>query len=534
MMIEKKFGFLLWLGVCLWMGCHVPLFAASTVSKPFTEDMLYHPEAMNGIRFGTLMGSTQDHYVIDHYPQAQNIRIDMHPDLILSLKVGQTDMVAMSSIEKWGILHENPDLGVLCDSLFSNEIGACFSYDHPELLPVFNDFWVGLEASGIAADMRRRWLALGDYDTLHFAPGMEGLVSGINPLLILDGETHTPDTVVSAPLRIGVCGSPAPSLYMRNGRWVGFESELMIRFSSYLQRPIDLQVMNFAGLIPALKSGKIDMICNYVMITEERKMAVAFTDPYFVVNAMILCNKADLQSDSLTADSYGNKASLLSRMGSSFYRNIIQDKRYKLLVKGLENTLWMTFLSLILGTLLSVAVCALYRSKNRILKFLAKTYMVVISGIPVVLLLLISFYVVFASFKASAQYIAVITFAILFSSYMGELFSTGLDQIPKGQREAGLALGFSPNQSLWYIVIPQMVRQVLPIYNSYVIKLLKVTSIVGYIAIQDLTKASDIIRSRTLDAFASLIVISIVYFLLVWGISYGLSRLNQKMNRAGK
>jgi polar amino acid transport system substrate-binding protein len=126
------------------------------------------------------------------------------------------------------------------------------------------------------------------------------------------------------------------------------------------------------------------------------------------------------------------------------------------------------------------------------------------------------FYVVFASVNIDPLLVAVIAFALNFAAYSAEIFRTGVEGIPTGQTEAGVAMGFSRLGTFFHIVLPQTVQRILPVYRGEFISLVKMTSIVGYIAVQDLTKASDIIRSRTFDAFFPLILVAVLYFLIAW------------------
>jgi len=135
---------------------------------------------------------------------------------------------------------------------------------------------------------------------------------------------------------------------------------------------------------------------------------------------------------------------------------------------------------------------------------------------PVLVLLMLIFYVVFASVDISPVLVAVVAFGLNFAAYAAEIFRSGIEGIDKGQTEAGISLGFTRTSTFIYIVMPQMIQRVLPVYKGEFISLVKMTSIVGYIAVQDLTKASDIIRSRTFDAFFPLVMVAVLYFAVSW------------------
>jgi polar amino acid transport system substrate-binding protein len=141
------------------------------------------------------------------------------------------------------------------------------------------------------------------------------------------------------------------------------------------------------------------------------------------------------------------------------------------------------------------------------------------------------FYVVFASVNINPVIVAVIAFGMNFAAYTAEIFRTGIEGVEKGQTEAGISLGFTRTSTFLHIVLPQMVRRILPVYKGEFISLVKMTSIVGYIAVQDLTKASDIIRSRTFDAFFPLVMVAILYFLISWALMQAMGWLEQKSTR---
>jgi polar amino acid transport system substrate-binding protein len=155
----------------------------------------------------------------------------------------------------------------------------------------------------------------------------------------------------------------------------------------------------------------------------------------------------------------------------------------------------------------------------------AKVYIAVLRGTPVLVLLMLIFYVVFASVDISPLLVAVIAFGLNFGAYTAEILRSGIASIDRGQSEAGVSLGFTPTQTFRHVVLPQTLVRILPVYKGEFISMVKMTSIVGYIAVQDLTKASDIIRSRTFDAFFPLVMIAIMYFTISWLLMQSLTYL---------
>ncbi len=212
-------------------------------------------------------------------------------------------------------------------------------------------------------------------------------------------------------------------------------------------------------------------------------------------------------------------------VSDSFYNNLIVEDRYRMILDGLQVTLLITFCAAILGTLLGGLVCWMRMNRRPWLQKVAKVYIDIMRGTPVLVLLMLMYYVVMAPMKATGIVVAVVTFAMNTAAYISEMLRTTIQGIDRGQTEAGLALGYTQKQTFFRIVLPQVVKAVMPVYQGEMVSLLKGTSIVGYIAVIDITRASDLIRSRTFDAFFPLIVTAIIYFLMAWLIGLLLSSL---------
>ena len=212
----------------------------------------------------------------------------------------------------------------------------------------------------------------------------------------------------------------------------------------------------------------------------------------------------------------------------SFYNNLIAEDRYRMILDGLQVTLIITICAALLGTLLGGLVCWMRMNRRAWLRQTAKVYIDLMRGTPVLVLLMLMYYVIMAPMDATGIVVAIVTFGMNTSAYISEMLRTTIKGIDRGQTEAGLALGYTQRQTFFRIVMPQVIRAVLPVYQGEVVSLLKGTSIVGYVAVADMTRASDLIRSRTFDAFFPLIVTAIVYFLMAWLIGLLLQSLVQR------
>ena len=336
-----------------------------------------------------------------------------------------------------------------------------------------------------------------------------------------------------APLVVlGVGVGDLPNSAIINGEHVGFDIEFLKTFARREGLNLKILTMEFSSLIAAIATGKADMIADGIGITEERQKQVDFSEPYNQLKTAVLVLKTDMagsgatQAGSVSGDS-SSKPSLWQSIANSFQSNIIVEKRYLLILDGLRVTAIIALLSILFGTALGGVICWMRMSHNKALVALARVYVSILRGTPVLVLLMIIFYVIFASVDVDPAIVAVIAFGLNFAAYVSEMYRTGIEGVDRGQTEAGIAMGFTKLQTFVHIVFPQASRRILPVYKGEIISLVKMTSIVGYIAVQDLTKASDIIRSRTFDAFFPLIMVAVLYFLISWLLMVGLDSLDR-------
>ena len=218
----------------------------------------------------------------------------------------------------------------------------------------------------------------------------------------------------------------------------------------------------------------------------------------------------------------------------AFYLNFIQDDRWKYITDGLKTTLTVTFFAVIIGIALGFIVGVIRSTyektgKLKILNALCTVYLTVIRGTPVVVQLMIIYFVIFGNVKVDKTLVAVLAFGINSGAYVAEIFRSGIMSIDNGQFEAGRSLGFNYTQTMWYIIMPQAFKNVLHTLGNEFIVLLKETSVAGYIALQDLTKGGDIIRSRTYSAFMPLIAVAIIYLVMVMIFTYFVRLLERRL-----
>ena len=221
----------------------------------------------------------------------------------------------------------------------------------------------------------------------------------------------------------------------------------------------------------------------------------------------------------------------------SFVLNFIKDDRWKYLTNGLAVTLKITFFAVLLGLAIGFVI-AMIRStyentgKLKILNAITGLYLLVIRGTPVVVQLMIIYFVVFATVRWPKWIIAGIAFGINSGAYVAEIIRAGILSIDKGQTEAGRSLGLTAGQTMVGIIMPQAVKNIFPTLCNEFIVLIKETAIVGYVGLMDIQKAGDFIKSSTFLAFMPLIGTAIIYYVMIKLLTLGLKKIEESLRKS--
>lgn len=455
---------------------------------------------------GAMTGTTGEMYIRNNFPEATVLCFDDIMDAIASLQARKVDYVITAYTTALKAASKNADLKVLPEEYTDEYAAIAFAKTNTKLHEEVNEVLLTFKQSGKLDSIIKRW---------------------VRP----DGSpyerTVIPRVGKGKPIQVAIAANREPMCFISENEIVGLDCELIERIAYELGRPVQYNDMKFSALIASLESGKTDLVISNMTATAERRKAVNFSDGYFV-NPQVLLT---LNTDTTTAVV---PKGFFSKISDSFYNNIIHEQRYILLWKGFQVTFFIAVMAALLGTLLGGIVCFFRMSKSTALSVGARVYIDLLRGIPQVVLLMLMFYVVLAPLQFSGVAVAIITFALNFSAYVSEMFRSSIESVGKGQTEAGIAMGFSKVKTFIYIVLPQAVQRVLPVYKGEFIALVKMTSIVGYIAVQDLTKASDIIRSRTFEAFFPLIMVAVIYFVLAWLLTFLLEKIQLQLTPSRK
>ena len=329
-------------------------------------------------------------------------------------------------------------------------------------------------------------------------------------------------------LRVAVESVCPPFDFVMDNEIVGYEMAILDAFCREKGYALEVEDLEFSAIMAALQTGKFDLGSASFTVTPERMESCLFTEPTYQGSVAVIVRKTGEAA----------RPSFWESLSASFDKTFIRESRWRLFADGIRNTLLITLLSVFFGTLLGFIMYLPCRKANPIANTITRIAVWLVEGLPMVVLLMVLYYLVFASVAISGIAVAVIGFTLTFGSAVFGMLKMGVGAVDRGQMEAASALGFGDWHAFFGLILPQAMPHMLPSYKGAIAALIKETSIVGYIAVQDLTKMGDIVRSRTYDAFFPLIAVSLIYFILAaiinWIIGRLLNRTNPKRkNRAG-
>jgi polar amino acid transport system substrate-binding protein len=458
-------------------------------------------DQFNGASLGVVTGSLYGGYSREQFPNASIKEFNTFADVLVALKQGKVDGIMLDKPNFNSVARTDKNLSCITVPAYSVEIGFGFQKNDAgnALQAQMNEFLAELKANGKIDELIAKWY----------------------------GETEPEETIPldalasnEKTLQVAIDTTRKPFVYMYEGKPVGFEIEVLYMFCEKYGYNVQIEDLSFASGLAGLASERYDLVCGGLYMTDERKESVNFSDPY--MNAEVVMAKYERS---------GFENFMLS-LRDSFEKTFIREQRWKLIVEGICTTMIISVFSVLGGTLLGFALYMLARSKtkwlSKLAKGFAKVYSTIIAGTPTLVVLMILFYIVFTSPDMSGVVVAIIGFILTFGSFVYEQLSLTVSGVDNGQLEAAYALGYSRNQTFFRIVLPQAMKMFLPSYSGEIVSLIKATSVVGYIAVNDLTKMGDIIRGNTYEAFFPLIAVALIYFAITWGVAGLLGILKRK------
>ena len=462
------------------MGIAVRADAAEKIAPRTLEDL-------KKATIGVQTGSTHDVLLRSILPDAKLLYFNTNADMLAALNNGKIDAFPAPELVLRQMRTEHPQLQALKD--FSLTVGD-IAFAAPKtpkgqaLCDEFSEWFSEINTSGELEEILKKWT--------------EGPESG-----------KTVPDLASLPAEKGVLhmateAAYAPFEYIRDGKFAGIEIDLAARFCKAKGYGLKITDMVFSSVLPSVSTGKSDFAASAVVITDARKESVHMSEPYMTEKALMVIRGSNPAAG----------AGFFDSLASSFEKTFIREDRWKLFLTGILTTLLITASSIVLGTLLGFSVYLMCRRGNKAANTVTRFFVWLVQGLPVVVLLMILYYIVFGSLAISGSIVAVIGFTLVFGASVFSMIRSGVGAVDRGQTEAAYALGYTDRKAFFRMILPQALPHFFPAYKGEITSLIKATAVVGYVAVQDLTKIADIIRSRTYDAFFPLIAVAIIYFIL--------------------
>ncbi len=436
---------------------------------------------INGKKIGYLIGASYQSDLRKLFPESELMAFDNFADMIQALKTKRIDAYFADDPIAKCHMKETNGLKIIGDPILKDKYAFIVNENMPELRDKMNEVINKLEADGTLDRLEKKWID-GNGDTE----------------LRFDKSTPTPN----GTLKIGVVIDAMPFTYRSGESIVGYEIELIYLVCSELGYDPVITEYEFDALLASIKTRE-DVIMGCITYTDERAETMMFTRETYVGGPVaVVLSEEDTDTD------------FFSSLKDSFDRTFVQEERWRLIVNGLIVTIELSVLSIIFGTLLGFAFSIALRAKNKIISKIANAISIIIDGLPLLVVLMVLYYVIFAKTSLSAVTIGIIGFTIDFANSVAGMLNTGIKAVDKGQIEAAESMGYGKLMVFRRITFPQAANQMFGQYSGSIISLIKETSIIGYITVEDLTKAGDIIRSRTYEAFFPLIVTAVIYFVI--------------------
>lgn len=441
-------------------------------------------EDLDGHDIGVQTAVLYEELITDRVPNSTIQYYTMPNDMILALTSGKIDAYLIEEVSYGAQKKNHPELTVLEEP--AGFISATCIIGENErqdrLLGELNQFIADSRENGLLDELYEYWIA--DFDPINDKCDVTGFT----------GENGV--------ISVAVEGGYEPFSFISDGHESGFDVDFICRFARAYGYTPQFYEVPFESIAPGVESGKYDIGMN-IVVSAERNESGTLSDVYYTTPIrMVILGEDDTD------------VGFIDSLKDSLYKTFIRENRWELFVQGAFVTVLITITSILAGTILGFLVYMTCRKGSVIANRTTNFVLWLIHGMPTVLLLMILYYIVFGSSSLSGMWVSVVGFSLMFACSMIDMLRVGCNAIGRGQMEASTALGYNEHQSFFRIILPQAAQHFLPIYRNEVVTLIKETSVVGYIAVLDLTKISDLVRSRTYEAFFPLIVTAIMYFVI--------------------
>ena len=474
------------------------------------------PADLNGRTFVCVTTSDYVPVIEEGFPDAKILYVQDWADEDLFVVQGKADALVLEDSSIDATIEEYPELCKMPDRIGVLDSRMCTQKDAlgNRLVKEIDEYVTKLQESGEMEEIYNIWKYPDNAPDHVDVPAMKKESKGT--------------------LRIVSSLDWPPMCYQNGQNACGYLIDLTTRFCAEYGYEPQFEYLDIQSAIAGFEVGRYDLLCYGMVYREEAAEEMNFTKSLHEEPLYVVVNRQNYAYAEQGKDQEEGPwlTNVIEKTKKSFIKNFVTEDRWRMLLSGLGVTVALSLLSGIFGTLLGALICGLRRSSNCYATAFARLYVKIIQGVPIMVLLMILYYIVFAKSGLTAFFVCVIGFSLDFAAYTSEIFRSGIEAVPVGQQRAAMALGFPKMQAFWQVVLPQAIVHILPVYIGQFISMVKMTSVAGYISVQDLTKMSDIIRSRTYEAFFPLLLSAVLYFLVAWVLTIGLKIMKNKVDPA--
>ena len=451
-----------------------------------SEQQIHSLEDLNGKTLAIYSNSQAGYTLAEEYPEINQVYLFTVSDMLLQLRQGKIDAFCMDYPTYVAMARTENDIVCLDEPVCRSYTILYFAETDRSklLLSQFNELLARYREDGTLSALEDKWFYsdAGESDGVDF--------SGT------DGETE---------ISIAYATQNYPYIYLIGDEIAGYEADLLTAFCREYGYSQEINSVSWESMAAGVAVGTYEIGSGNIMYSGESTIGVIASDPISEYDVVVV-----------VLNESAEKTGLLTKISQSFTKTFLEENRWLTILKGLGVTAALSVLAVLLGTVFGFVLYMLLRRETRLNRVLENAYLCFVRRTPAVVILMIFCYILFPGGAVPLFLISVFAFAFLFGADVLSGLTAAVSTVDAGQRRAALALGYTERQAFFRVVLPQAQRLFLPGWRNSVLALVQSTSIVGYVAVQDLTMAANLIRSRIFDPFGPLIAAAIVYFLLAW------------------
>ncbi len=460
---------------------------------------------LNGLTVGVQNGVNYDLILQEKYPEAKPVLFSDFETMNQSLLQGKISALLTESVSFPTDKIEHPSFIALDGSLeqVGNHMILKNDIQGRALAAQLNEYIAAYAENGTREKMYSYWFT--NYERGKVSVDKSG-ITGENGVLTFTAEAgYEPSCFAGG-----------------DGELIGFDVDFIYHFCREYGYEPNIIPLEYDAMSAAVVSGRCDAAIGIVM-DEEREEEVYFTDAYYHYDVIAVYNGEEVKN-----------GSFFENLINSFNKTFIRENRWKMFLEGFETTLVIAVLAVIFGSGLGLLLYLWCLHGKKAERKITNGMCWLMNSTPTILLLMVLYYIVFSQYTLSNVCTAVIGFSLQFGCGFYERIVSGVNAVGIGQEEAAISQGFSRNQTFFRIQLPQAKKFFIGAYEGDVISLILETSVVGYITVMDLTKMSDLVRARTYEPFFPLIATTLIYFLLIWLVTFLVRQLSSLWDKAGR